>query len=316
MTGTRALLTGISLLTVWYIWCWVSIERARARTEESASPRLPRIGDVAIGFGTLFFDTLGVGAFAPTIAIFKILHRVPDEEIPGTLNAGQALPGVAEALIFIAVVAVDLTTLTSMIVAAGLGSVFGVRIVARLPRRALQLSMGTALLVAAALFLAKNLQWMPAGGDALALHGGVLVFAVGVSFILGALMMLGIGFYAPCLILLSLLGMNPLAAFPIMMGANIFPMLIGGAGFIRTRRYDYRTAVGLTLGGIPGVLIAAYVVKSLPIVWLRWLVLVVVLYAATAMLNSARRACISEATLGCEQLRQANAQRRKARAPP
>jgi uncharacterized membrane protein YfcA len=102
-------------------------------------------------------------------------------------------------------------------------------------------------------------------------------------------MMLGVGLYAPCLILVSLLGMSPLAAFPIMMGSCGLLMPVGGARFIRTGRYNFSAALGLALGGIPGVLLAAYVVKSLPLYWLYWLVVIVVLYAALQMLNSARR---------------------------
>ena len=112
---------------------------------------------------------------------------------------------------------------------------------------------------------------------------------IGVNFLLGALMTLGIGLYAPCLILVSLLGMSPIAAFPIMMGSCAFLMPAAGARFIGLRRYDVRAALGLALGGIPAVLIAAFIVRSLPLVWLRWLVVVVVLYAAIAMLRSAGR---------------------------
>jgi uncharacterized membrane protein YfcA len=149
--------------------------------------------------------------------------------------------------------------------------------------------MGIALLLAAALFLAANLHWMPQGGDAIGLTGGRLVFAVCANFVLGALMTLGIGLYAPCLILVSMLGMNPLAAFPIMMGSCALLMPVAALQFIRAARYDASAALGLAFGGIPGVLIAALIVKSLPIVWLRWLVLVVVIYAAVMMLISARR---------------------------
>ena len=275
--GTLLLLSALALLALWYIWRWLTLER----------PKWPRFGDALIGFVTNCFDTLGIGSFAPTTAIFKVQRRVSDENIPGTLNVGHALPTVVQALIFIAAVSIDLVTLVSMISAAVAGAWLGAGIVSRLPRRTIQLGMGVALLIAALLFLANNLNWMPGGGDALGLQGGVLAFAVGVSFILGALMMLGIGLYAPCLILVSLLGMNPLAAFPIMMGACAFLMPIGGASFIRLHRYDLRAALGLALGGIPGVLIAAYIVKSLPIVWLRWLVVGVVLYAAALMLISA-----------------------------
>ena len=288
-TGTLALLSGISLLAVWYVWRWISLERGRGGIGEANKWTSLRTGDVIIGFITLFFDTLGIGAFAPTIAIFKLKRRMPDERIPGTLNAGHSLPAVAEALIFIAIVRVDLRTLIGMIVASMLGASFGVRIVFHLPRRGIQLAMGVALLIAALLSFAKNLQWMPTGGDAWGLQGAVLFFAVAVSFLLGALMMVGVGYFAPCLILLSLLGMNPLAAFPIMMGACAFLMPIGGASFIRSGLYDRRTSLGLTLGGVPGVLVAAYVVKSLPLQWLRWLVVLVVLYAACLMLVSAVR---------------------------
>jgi len=164
-----------------------------------------------------------------------------------------------------------------------------VGIVARLSRRAIQLGMGVALICGALLFLAKNLNWVPGNGDALALHGITLFAAVGGNLLLGALMMLGIGLYAPCLIMVSLLGMSPIAAFPIMMGSCALLMPVGGARFVRTGRYNVSAALGLAIGGIPGVLLAAFVVWSLPIDKLRWLVLIVVLYAGIQMLRSARR---------------------------
>ena len=286
MTATTlALLAALGALALWYIARCCVLESRRSRR----APRRPHAGDALIGLVTNFFDTLGIGSFAPTTAIFKFQRRIRDEDIPGTLNVGHALPTVAQALIFIAVVAVERWTLLGMIGAAVLGAWLGVGVVSRLPRRAIQIGMGAALLFAAVLFLAKNLDWMPGGGDATGLAGMRLACAVATSFVLGALMMLGVGLYAPCLILVSLLGMNPLAAFPIMMGSCAFLMPIGGARFVQTGRYDPRGALGLTLGGIPGVLVAAYVVKSLPIEWIRWLVLVVVLYAAVQMLQSARR---------------------------
>jgi uncharacterized membrane protein YfcA len=101
--------------------------------------------------------------------------------------------------------------------------------------------------------------------------------------------MLGVGLYAPCLILVTLLGMNPLAAFPIMMGSCALLMPVGGARFVRARHYSPGAALGLACGGIPGVLCAAFIVRSLPLEWLRWLVVVVVVYAALLMLFSARR---------------------------
>jgi uncharacterized membrane protein YfcA len=277
----------LALIALGYIARWWWLEKPRSR--QGLPDRRIRVSDAVVGFVTNFFDTLGIGSFAPATAYFKLRARMPDEQIPGTLNSGQCLPTMTQALIFIATVTVDLVTLISMLAAAALGAWLGVGLVTRLSRRAVQIGMGVALLIAACLFLATNLSLMPGGGDALGLTGARLAFAVVMNALLGALMMLGVGLYAPCLILVSLLGMSPIAAFPIMMGSCGLLMPIGGAGFIRSGRYSFSAAVALALGGIPGVVIAAKLVKSLPVDWLRWLVLIVVLYAAIQMLLSARR---------------------------
>ena len=284
--ATLVLLAALGVLAVWFTLRWWTIERTR-RVQNPGRRLRPSTEDCAVGFVTNFFDALGIGNFAPTTASYKLRRRVADENIPGTLNVGHSLPVVVEALIFISAVAIDVVTLVTMIGAAVLGAWLGVGVVARLPRRAIQFGMGAALLVAGALFAAKNVNWLPGGGAELGLQGARLIFAIAVSFVLGALMMLGIGLYAPCLILVSLLGMNPLAAFPIMMGSCAFLMPIGGERFARAGRYDVSASLGLTLGGIPAVLIAVYIVKSMPMVWLRWLVVFVVLYAALLMLRSA-----------------------------
>jgi uncharacterized membrane protein YfcA len=183
-----------------------------------------------------------------------------------------------------------------MMAASAIGAWLGAGVVARLPRRVIQIGMGAALAVAAVLFALMNLKLMPSGGDALELTGTTLVIGVAINFVLGALMTLGIGLYAPCLILVSLLGMNPLGAFPIMMGSCAVLMPVASLRFIRNRKYDLRAALGLALGGIPAVLLAAYVVRSLPLDLLRWLVVIIVLYAAALMLLSARAKSAADIT--------------------
>ena len=284
---TAVILTSLAAIGLWFAVRWWQLEQRAV--DGAATEQRPGPIDVTIGFVANFFDTLGISSFASTTAAFKLFGRVADEDIPGTLNVGHALPTIAQALIFIALVSVEPVTLVTMIVAAALGAWLGVGFVARLPRRAIQIGMGIALLCAAALFLVSLLGLMPGGGEAEGLSGLRLVVAVAVSFLLGALMMLGVGLYAPCLILVSLLGMNPLVAFPIMMGSCAFLMPVGGSRFVASRRYNVRAALGLAAGGVPAVLIAAYIVKSLPLDWLRWLVILVVAYAAVSMLWSAYR---------------------------
>jgi uncharacterized membrane protein YfcA len=212
---------------------------------------------------------------------------VPDRIIPGTLNAGHTLPTVVQAFFYIAVIPVDVVTLISMITAAVLGAWLGAGIVAGWSKRKVQIGMGCALLAAATFFTMTNLGLFPAGSDSLGVRGILLVVAVVGNFMLGALMSLGIGLYAPCMVLIGLLGMNATTAFPIMMGSCAFLMPIGSLKFIKERAYSLRVALGLALGGIPGVIIAAKIVKSLPLTIVRWLVIVVVLYTAVTMLYAA-----------------------------
>lgn len=283
-----ALFVGLGVCAVIYLAAlWGAVSRARRERTAGGPPVAPSPLELVTGFVTNFFDTLGIGSFAPTTAVFKMMKLVPDELIPGTLNVGHTLPTIAQALIFIAIVEVDVTTLVLMIAAAVLGSWVGAGVVAGWSRRKIQVGMGVALLVAAVLFLLKIFEIAPPGGDTLALSGGLLAIGLTVNFVLGALMELGVGLYAPCLILISLLGMNPQAAFPIMMGSCAFLMPIGSLKFIRKQRYSLRASLGLGLAGVPAVLIAAFIVKSLPLGYLRWLVVVVVLYAAISMLRSA-----------------------------
>jgi uncharacterized membrane protein YfcA len=244
---------------------------------------------VALGAITNFFDTLGIGSFAPTTAWIKLRKLVPDSYLPAVLNAGHALPTVAQALVLITLVEVDPMLLFACIVAAVIGALVGAPVVTRMPVRLVQSIVGVALLIAAALYAMTNLGLMPPGSDALALPPARFAAAVAAHFVLGALMTAGIGLYAPSLVLLSLMGLNPKAAFPIMMGACAFLMPSSGFRFLKSTRIDYKLVLSLSLGGIPAVLLAAYVVKSLPLEALRWGVVVVVLYTAVVMLRSAMR---------------------------
>jgi uncharacterized membrane protein YfcA len=244
---------------------------------------------LGIGFGTNFFDTLGIGSFAPTTAIFKFFRLVEDRHIPGTLNVGHALPVVTQALIFITIIQVETTTLLSMITTSVAGAVLGAGIVSKLPERKIQWGMGLALLVVAVALVASLLGLYPLGGDAVGLDGWKLYVALAVSFILGVIMMIGVGFYAPCMALVYALGLSPLVAFPIMMGACAFLMPAAGLKFVKEKAYNRTAALGLTLGGIPGVLLAAFIIRSLPLNTLKWLILGVILYASYAMFKSALR---------------------------
>ena len=246
-----------------------------------------RIEGIVLGAIINFFDTLGIGSFAPSTAWIKFRRLVPDSFIPAVLNTGHALPTVAQALVFITLVKVDITLLLGCIAAAVAGALIGAPIVQRMQLKKLQIIVGVALLIAATLFVGKNLDMLPGGGAALSLPLGLMLAAIAAHFVMGALMTAGIGLYAPSLALLSLLGLDPIAAFPIFMGCCAFLMPSSGFTFLKSDRIDYRMVLAMTLGGVPAVLFAAFVVKEMPMDMLRWLVVAVVLYAAIIMLRAA-----------------------------
>jgi uncharacterized membrane protein YfcA len=274
-------------------WTWALVRQARrARDDSTADPALtpgvpaPRL--VLVGVVTDFLDTLGIGSFAITTTLYRWWKLVPDRVIPGTLNVGHALPTVVQAAIYIAIIEVELETLVVMIAASMAGAMLGAGVVARWDTYKVRTGMAFALLGAAALLLARLLNLLPGGGELKALSGIWLAIGGLGNFVLGALMTIGIGLYAPCMILVAVLGMSPKVAFPIMMGSCAFLMGVASVRFIRLGSYDAKAALGLTLGGVPAVLVAAFVVKELPLDWVRGLVVIVVIYTAIGLLRDRR----------------------------
>jgi uncharacterized membrane protein YfcA len=292
MNPITGLLTALGALTAVFVAGWAKIVMSLRGDPGAASSPATDAGaptplSTGVGAITNFLDTLGIGSFATTTALFRFFKMVPDRIIPGTLNVGHTLPTITQAFFYIAVIPVDVWTLISMIAAAVAGAWLGAGIVAGWSKRKVQMGMGAALLAAAVFFTMRNLGLFPAGSSAIGVSGMLLVVAIAGNFLLGALMSLGIGLYAPCMILVSLLGMSETTAFPIMMGSCAFLMPVGSLRFVRERAYSLRVALGLALGGIPGVIVAAKIVKSLDLYKVRWLVIVVVLYTAITMLYAA-----------------------------
>jgi uncharacterized membrane protein YfcA len=253
---------------------------------------MPKAEGLALGAVTNFFDTLGIGSFAPTIAWLRFRRLVDDRLIPLTMLSGYTVPSILQGVIFLILlgVKVDPWLLLACMVVMVAGGFAGVSIAARAPIRLIQAIVGTALVVAAFFYTLSNLGLMPAGGTATSLPLTLAIVTVVAHFIFGVLLSFGVGNYAPTLAMLSLMGMDPRLAFPIMAAAAGFAGTAASARCIRTVNLDLRLVLGLTLGAIPAVLIAAFIVKEMPLTMLRWLVVVVVTYAgATLLMTAARR---------------------------
>jgi uncharacterized membrane protein YfcA len=250
---------------------------------------VPKLEAIVLGAITNFFDTLGIGSFAPTMAWFKFRRLVPDRLIPCTMLVGHALPTMAQAVIFLILlgVLVDPVLLVGCVIALLMGGLLGAPLVLRTRVWVVQLVVGCALILAAGLYALTNLGLMPGGGTASSLPPGPMIVAIIANFIFGILLNFGVGNYAPTLVMLSLMGMDPKLSFPIMAGGASLAAAGASVRHISIGEVDLRIAIGMALGGIPAVLVAAFIVKSMSVELLRWLVIVVVLYAAAMMLRAA-----------------------------
>ena len=338
------LFIALGIITVGFIGVWIVEIRRHPETPDAGAPDAERI---AVGFFANFFDALGIGSFATTTTYFRLRKLVRDELIPGSLNVGYCLPTITQAFIGIAVIAVDPLTLVLMIATAVAGAWVGAGVVSRLPRRAIQIGMGIALLVAAGFMLAKIAHVMPSdavqvGAQDVVLHAkasadsaavaslkagtplelltaghdwsevqvvgtsqagyletasaqGIVLGVTGVklvlglvgSFLLGTIMPLGIGYYAPCMVMIALLGMSPSAAFPIMMGACAFLMPVASVQFARKTKYSLKSTLGMAIGGVFGSALALLVVKNLNLYYVMWLVTVVIVFTGVSLLRAA-----------------------------
>jgi uncharacterized membrane protein YfcA len=241
-------------------------------------------GLLGTGFFTNFLDTLGIGSFAQQTSIFRIFRLVDDRLIPGTMNVGNTIATVVQAFIFMTSVKVDALTIVSISIAAPAGALLGAGVVSKMSKRRIQRGMGAGLLLVAIVILAGLLNLLPLGGVAIGLRGWKLALIIVMSLVFGALQTIGVGFYAPCMSMVYALGMHPATAFPIMMTSTAMLMAAGGAKFVKENAYDRKAAIALSISGIFGVFLAAWVVTSLPLEVLKWVVCIVVLYTSVSLI--------------------------------
>jgi uncharacterized membrane protein YfcA len=245
----------------------------------------PSLEATILGAAVNFFDTLGIGSFATTTTWLRFRKLVPDRLIPPTLIAGLTPPAMTEGIIFLILlgVMVDPALLFGGALATGLGGIMGAPLVARARVWIVQATVAVGLLLAAIAFAMTNLHLFPGGGAATGLPPLQTIVAIVASFAFGLLANFGVGNYAPTLVLLSLMGMDPRLCFPIMASGASLMGAGSGARHVQIGQIDFRIVLGLAIGGIPAVLVAALIVKTMPLETLRWLVLVVVLCAAATM---------------------------------
>ena len=295
---------GIILCVVLMIWKQGQLAKTPEGKANIVWGKQPKnlIATAIVGVVANFFDTLGIGSFAPSSSAFKLTKSVDDLLVPGTLNVGDTVPVCIEAFLFFDAFNIDPMTCVLMCVAATVGAFLGASIVSKWDRTKVRWGFGIGLIVLAIIMLCRWGGWGPfalsnveyteaqigtvvdgriiadVNGDiaAVGLVGGKLIIACVINFLLGAAMCLGVGLYAPCMALCVLIGLHTGMAFPIMMGSCAYLMAFGnGPKFIMEGRYDVIACWTQAIGGAIGVFLAYYVVKSMNLKTLTILVVVV-----------------------------------------
>ncbi len=242
-----------------------------------------------VEFFIFLLSTFGISDFAIGAAVYPKLKWTTDEKLPGTLNTQCVIPVAVMALSYISSIDVDLTTLLVAIIAQVVGAYISPRYVVKLPVRIIKRFVATGLIIAAGLIVAGKVGIYPTGGTATGLTGFKLVLLGVLSFVYGAVNNIGIGSYALTSATVYALGLSPLVAFPIMMGACTFSVPVGSMQFIKLDSYSRKITLFAAIFGSLGVLVAVFVVKSLDVALLQWVVVAVVLFSAAQMIASSSK---------------------------
>lgn len=284
MSVQTILLAVLAILTVIYLIVFV---RDLIKHKNDSEKGTNFIVMSVIGFVINFFDVFGIGSFATGTALMKAFKQTDDRLIPGTLNVCFCIPVAIESFLFINGVEVEPVTLASMIVAAVVGAYLGAGVVSKLPTKVIRLLMGTALIVIGIVIVIQMMGLIPSSGVATGLSGIKLVIGIAANFILGALMTAGVGMYAPCLALVCLLGINPMIAFPIMMGSSAYLMPVASLKFIKEGAYNRKASLAIAIFGIFGVFIGYRFIKMLNLNALKFIIIIVMAYSAVSLFYSA-----------------------------
>ncbi|MGY3748127.1 sulfite exporter TauE/SafE family protein [Vagococcus salmoninarum] len=255
--------------------------KEEVKKEQASSKILP-----FSAFIMFFLSTFGISDFAIGSVLYPKLNWVSIKKLPGTLNTQCVIPVATMALSYITSIEVGIKTLVVCIVCQVIGAYIGPKFVVKLPERTIKIFVSIGLIVAAILIFAGQMNWIPSNGTATELYGGKLILAGFLLFVFGALNNIGIGSYALTMVTVYMLGLNPAAAFPIMMGACTFSVPVGSVQFVKFGEYSRKITLFAATFGVLGVLCAVFLVKSLDTVMLKWVVILVLIYSAYSMIAS------------------------------
>ena len=238
-----------------------------------------------MGFIADFCDALGVGSYAVTIALNRIGKQIPDQLLPGTLAVGVgALPTVIESYVSMTIIPIEPLTLFLTSIAAAIGGWIGAKVISGFSEDKVRLVLGGILIAVGIMQLYKMLTHPEAVLEGtIGVTGIFLIIGCIGEFIIGMLQAWGLGFFAPTLALFLLLGMNTKSIYPIMMSGAAAGIALSSVEFINTGQYAKKASLFLAIGGILGCVTALFIVKSMDLKLMNWIVSFILLYVGSEM---------------------------------
>jgi uncharacterized membrane protein YfcA len=216
-----------------------------------------------IGFISNLLDTVGIGSFAVIVAMRKMLGVMPDDvKLIGSMNIQAVITALAQMLIFLHYIKLDLTTMLVSIAMITLGGFLSGLIAVRINKAIVHNVMLIAFIVTGILLFLIQLDVLQFTSTSDAITGIRLgIFAI-FMLIAGMLPAFGVGYYSLVKTSIFLFGVNPIIAFPIMAAASSYQMPVTAITFMSKNKFYTKSSILLAIFGLIGVFIAAPLIST------------------------------------------------------
>ena len=232
-----------------------------------------------IGFVSNLLDTVGIGSFAVIVAMRRILGVMPDDvKLIGSMNIQAVITALAQMLIFLHYIQLDLTTMLVAIAMITLGGFLSGLFATRIKTSLVRIIMLIAFIITGILLFLIQMDILSFLNNSHAIKGMRLIFFAIFMLIAGSLPAFGVGYYSLVKTSIFLFGVNPIIAFPIMATASSYQMPVTAITFMRSGKFYARSSILLAVFGVIGVFIAAPLISFVDPYTLKWILFVVVIY--------------------------------------
>ena len=158
-------------------------------------------------------------------AMRNFLKLMPDNKTyNGSLVVQAALPTAVQSILFLGLVQVDTLMLVVSCVSIAIGGIISGYLINRVSRQGILYVMLITFMISAALLVLNKFHLLNIGGELTYVRGDKLIILAVVMLLAGMLPAFGVGYYSIVLVIIFMLGISPIVAYPIMTTASAVQM--------------------------------------------------------------------------------------------